>query len=149
MGYGMLTGQKKEQRNKKCFTAKSLKTKWNKNILFLFHCQITENWVKQKHLFLFHCQINDNWVKQKERFLFLGVNHWKWAKEKLFSFCFRNIVKICGETKHIDEAWSVSKMKEKFFFFTFLFTFTKVKTYRFQKFLSGFRFSGLVLQPIS
>ena len=39
-----------------CFTAKSLKPEWNKNILYLFHCQINGHWEKQKHKFLFVCQ---------------------------------------------------------------------------------------------
>ena len=35
--------------------AKSLEIEWNKNISFLFHCQITRNWVNKNILFLFHC----------------------------------------------------------------------------------------------
>ena len=56
--YGMPTGPKKTSESKQkafFFTAKSLKTEWNKHILFLFRCQITENRVRKNITSLFHC----------------------------------------------------------------------------------------------
>ena len=155
LNYGMPTGPKYNCNETKtlsfCFTAKSLKTEWNKNILFLFHCQITGNWVKQKHfvfvsmqshwqrsetktfwhniLFLFHCQINDNWVKQKHKFLF-ECQSLKMSKKKFFLFVLgiHYIVKILlVKQKHLMKPGLQSKWARKSFcFVSFLFTFTKV-----------------------
>ena len=86
-------GQKKCSETKTfcfCFTAKSLKTEWNKNILqnLQNYCKLSEtktfcfcftaksqktDWNKNI-LFLFQCKVTDNAVKQKHFFCFALCN---------------------------------------------------------------------------
>ena len=108
----------------------------NKNILFSFHCQITENWVKQKHFVspslpnsrklsetkTFHfCFKQMTTEYNKDKSFCLSVHHWEWEKENLYSFCFRNIVKVSGETKTFYVAWPAIKLEGKKFLFRYIF----------------------------
>lgn len=64
-------------------------------------------------------------------------------KEKLFSFCFRNIVKTSGETLTLDKAWSAIKLKGRnFCFVTILFTLQKFRPTDFNNVFQASEFQG-------
>ena len=121
-------GQKTSATKQKQFVFVSLPNHWKlsetKTFCFCFAVkQMTAEWNKNK--FLFECP------------------HREWVKEKLFSFCFRNIVKTSGETKTFDKAWSAIKLKGRSFCFVIiLFTVQKFRPTNFNNVFQASEFQS-------
>mgnify|MGYP001801229559 CR=1 FL=1 len=110
---GMPTGPKNKcNKTKKfffCFTANSLKTEWNKNILFLFHCQTNDYWVEQKQKFSFECPS----LRMSER--------------KTIFFLFHEYCKNKRWNKNMKPGLQSNLKGKSFFFVTLLFTLQKFR----------------------